>query len=313
MADYTINKTGAEIEASLAKADTALQSASIVDGLTSTDSTKVLSAKQGKVLNDKIPAASTSTPLMDGTASIGSSTRYAKADHRHPSDTTKQNVLTAGTGIDITGDVISCTGSSGGGGVTDVTMNGISKVSNGVAVLGNVLTSLTTPTTTATTVSVRCKRGTVTEGQNLPAATSTSAGVMTAEQVNALIKDREFSWAIVDQLKSAVSSTTYANYRTNIQNLDTYLLDIDFNLTNCTIDASSIHYVWDGCTRSIILIANRNYVFSQSSVQSAVIVNEGETIAADNYITLSNNGSKMTISGLTWMSPVSITISATTA
>ena len=37
--------------------------------------------------------ASTSTPLMDGTASVGNSEKFARGDHRHPSDTTKQNLI----------------------------------------------------------------------------------------------------------------------------------------------------------------------------------------------------------------------------
>ena len=36
-----------------------------------------------------IPAAGTATPLMDGTAAVGSSNKFAKEDHRHPSDTSK--------------------------------------------------------------------------------------------------------------------------------------------------------------------------------------------------------------------------------
>lgn len=35
--------------------------------------------------------ASTSTPLMDGTAAVGTETAFARGDHRHPSDTTKAN------------------------------------------------------------------------------------------------------------------------------------------------------------------------------------------------------------------------------
>lgn len=35
------------------------------------------------------PSPSSSTPLMDGTAAVGTSTDYARGDHRHPSDTTK--------------------------------------------------------------------------------------------------------------------------------------------------------------------------------------------------------------------------------
>ena len=38
-----------------------------------------------------IPAAATTAPKMDGTAAVGSSTKYAKEDHVHPSDTTKLN------------------------------------------------------------------------------------------------------------------------------------------------------------------------------------------------------------------------------
>lgn len=39
-------------------------------------------------------AASSGTPAMDGTASSGSSTQYARADHVHPSDTSKADKVT---------------------------------------------------------------------------------------------------------------------------------------------------------------------------------------------------------------------------
>ena len=38
------------------------------------------------------PSAATADPLMDGTAAVGSSAKYAKEDHVHPSDTSKLNV-----------------------------------------------------------------------------------------------------------------------------------------------------------------------------------------------------------------------------
>lgn len=40
-----------------------------------------------------VPTASTSTPLVDGTASAGSSADYARGDHRHPTDTSRQAAL----------------------------------------------------------------------------------------------------------------------------------------------------------------------------------------------------------------------------
>ena len=102
-----------------------LDLASIVDNLTTDDPSRVLSARQGKVLKeitdtkaDKaspifngIPLAPTATidnatmqiattafvisqisttaPVMDGTASAGVSTRFSAADHKHPSDTSR--------------------------------------------------------------------------------------------------------------------------------------------------------------------------------------------------------------------------------
>lgn len=41
-----------------------------------------------------VPSAYTSNPAMNGTASAGSSSKYAKGDHVHPSDTTKVDKVT---------------------------------------------------------------------------------------------------------------------------------------------------------------------------------------------------------------------------
>lgn len=42
-----------------------------------------------------IPTPSTAAPAMDGTGSAGTSDQYARADHVHPSDTSKQDALSA--------------------------------------------------------------------------------------------------------------------------------------------------------------------------------------------------------------------------
>ena len=41
----------------------------------------------------------TATPLMDGTGAVGTSAKYAREDHVHPSDTNKQAALVSGTNI----------------------------------------------------------------------------------------------------------------------------------------------------------------------------------------------------------------------
>lgn len=41
-------------------------------------------------------AAATAAPLMDGTAAVGTTTKYAREDHKHPSDTGREPAITAG-------------------------------------------------------------------------------------------------------------------------------------------------------------------------------------------------------------------------
>jgi hypothetical protein len=43
-----------------------------------------------------VPQPATTTPKVDGTANVGTDNKYARADHVHPSDTTKLN-LSGGT------------------------------------------------------------------------------------------------------------------------------------------------------------------------------------------------------------------------
>lgn len=49
-----------------------------------------------------VPVAATTAPVMDGTAAVGTSTAYAREDHVHPSDTSKQDVLVFNTAYDAT-------------------------------------------------------------------------------------------------------------------------------------------------------------------------------------------------------------------
>lgn len=51
--------------------------------------TSDLTNDSGYITEDDLPDAATAAPLMDGTAAVGSSSKYAKEDHVHPSDTSK--------------------------------------------------------------------------------------------------------------------------------------------------------------------------------------------------------------------------------
>lgn len=52
-----------------------------------------------------VPEAATASPLMDGTAAVGTSAKFAREDHKHPSDTSKANKWNVST-IANSGDVI---------------------------------------------------------------------------------------------------------------------------------------------------------------------------------------------------------------
>lgn len=67
-----------------------------------------LTNDSGYITNADIPegaAASTTTPLMDGTASIGTSNAFARGDHRHPSDTSRVPTSRTVAGHALTSDI----------------------------------------------------------------------------------------------------------------------------------------------------------------------------------------------------------------
>lgn len=51
------------------------------------------------------PSASSTTPSMDGTAAVGTATTYARADHVHPTDTSRAAKITEVTNSDTSPDV----------------------------------------------------------------------------------------------------------------------------------------------------------------------------------------------------------------
>lgn len=51
--------------------------------------TSDLTNDSGYITSSSVPSAATATPLVDGTAAVGSSAKYAKEDHVHPTDTSR--------------------------------------------------------------------------------------------------------------------------------------------------------------------------------------------------------------------------------
>lgn len=84
---------------------------------------------------------SSSTPFMDGVGSVGSANTVARGDHRHPSDTSRQEKLVSGTNIKtINGQSVLGSGDipiSSGGTIDANTLLALLLGSNGIAIAKN--------------------------------------------------------------------------------------------------------------------------------------------------------------------------------
>ena len=72
---------------------TAAEVGALPDTTAIPSATSDLTNDSGYITASDVPDASTATPAMDGTGAAGSSDDYARADHVHPSDTSKQDAL----------------------------------------------------------------------------------------------------------------------------------------------------------------------------------------------------------------------------
>ena len=69
----------------------------------------------------------TAAPSMDGTAAVGSSAKYAREDHVHPTDTSRQATLVSGTSI----KTINSTSLLGSGNIAIAGLPSVSASDNG--------------------------------------------------------------------------------------------------------------------------------------------------------------------------------------
>ena len=89
--------TGADVnvQANWAETDSS-DDAFIKNKPTIPSKTSDLTNDSGFITAEQVPegaTASSTTPLMDGTAAVGTETAFARGDHRHPTDTSRQAVI----------------------------------------------------------------------------------------------------------------------------------------------------------------------------------------------------------------------------
>ena len=99
VARYGIDGSGSVSTVNSISPDSNGNIALTASGIPTSDSTSV----QSHITNIESAingvTAATATPLVDGTAAVGTSTKYARQDHVHPTDTSRQATLVSGTSI----------------------------------------------------------------------------------------------------------------------------------------------------------------------------------------------------------------------
>ena len=83
--------------------------------------------------------AGTQPPLPDGVADVGESTSYAREDHVHPTDTSRQELLVSGTNIKtVGGQSLLGSGNIDAGGALYFTSVAVSATTGDIATVSNV-------------------------------------------------------------------------------------------------------------------------------------------------------------------------------
>lgn len=106
-----------------------------IANITVPTTTSELTNDSGFITVNDVPegaAASTTTPLMDGTASVGTETAFARGDHRHPTDTSRASASDL-NGVE--GRVQTLEAAVGSGGSVD------SKIASAIEALDSSITS----------------------------------------------------------------------------------------------------------------------------------------------------------------------------
>lgn len=175
------------------------------------------------VMGDETPEASSATPAMDGTASAGSSTAYARGDHVHPTDTSRaptshaSSATTYGVGtssnyghVKLSDSTSSTSSTSAGVAATPAAVKAAYDLANGKTSNTGTVTNVATgngltggPITTSGTISV--SYGTATPAMDGTGAVGTATTVARSDHVHPTDTSRA-SAADVSLLSNNVTS-----------------------------------------------------------------------------------------------------------
>lgn len=238
-----------------------------IANITVPTATSDLTNDSGFITTADIPegaAASTSTPLMDGTASVGTELAFARGDHRHPTDTSRASASDLSA---LDGRVEDLEEAVGTGGSVDT------KISNAI----NDLDSSIAAETSKAIASVTVTNGKITGSTKVTIPTNNDqlingAGYQTASDVATAIEGKADSattiagYGITDAYtKTEVDSAISAGASTAIQSLDSSIAAT----SNQAISAVTITDGKISASSKVTIPTNNNQLTNGAGYQTA--------------------------------------------
>lgn len=156
-----------------------------IANITVPTATSDLTNDSGYITSADVPegaSASTSTPLMDGTAAVGTSTAFARGDHRHPTDTSRASASDLSTLSGRVDDLETAVGD--GGDIDDRITTAIQGLDSSVSATSNQAISAITITdgkiTASSKITIPTNNNQLTNGAGYQTASDVSTAISNA-------------------------------------------------------------------------------------------------------------------------------------
>lgn len=198
--------TGAQVNVleGIQKNGTTVTITNKIANITVPTKTSDITNDSGFITIDDVPdgaTASTSTPLMDGTAAVGTSTAFARGDHRHPTDTSRASASDVSDLTTRVGDLEDAVGT--GGSVDSKIQTAIQDLDSSIAATSNQAISAVTITdgkiTASSKITVPTNTNQLTNGAGFQTASEVQDAI---EAAITTVMDYKGTKATVAQLPS---------------------------------------------------------------------------------------------------------------
>ena len=180
--------------------------------------------------------AGTTSPLIDGTATVGTSLRYARDDHRHPTDTTRQSTITGAattiTSSNLTTNRALLSDGSGKVVVSTVTNTELGYVANVTSAIQTQLNSkqatITGAATTITSSNLTASRVMVSDATGKASISTVTSAQLTTLAANVYGTQYQLSSSLTSSSSTSTTPVTKVTMTTTSLPAGTYRVSADW-------------------------------------------------------------------------------------